>query len=684
MYNKLLDCASFVGREHELFTFRCALKETDARIFYVYGPGGIGKTSLLQEFAKEAQRHAILTIRIDARDLEPTLSGVLAALEAAGMFLAECEEDHGRRVILLDSYEQVRAIEPLFLRELLRRIQAAMVVVIAGRMRPSAEWRALSYWRKEIMPIALRNLEPADAMRYLERRSIQGKAAVAICAFSHGHPLALALAADAWQCAPDTTFAPQTAPDVIAALYDYFMRGVSEPERRAALEVAGVMHTTSEALLSAVLEYNAARTFAWLRDLSFMQIGSRGVFPHDLAREVILADLRWRNPQRLRELVVRAMRYYTEQVRIGAASETMREDYAYVVGHHPRLRVMLIHPDHGFIMDGLRASDEPVLSAAVLRHEGPTSVEHLRWWLHHQPSSLEIVRDAQGTAVAFAVCLRLDLTTEEERAGDPLVGTVWQYAQNLMGDDPSGPMIYRRLWMACETYADPSLALGLLCHMSGRDFFLPDFTLRFVRIREHERRRWTWDDLATFAGARFEPELTHETDGRRYEVTVDDHRGVSGADWFASMIDRMTGGDWGQPIVPAPRSDRSSVVKFTYQAFGQQLRKALRALNDLDKLASNPLINSQVVLSKTNGVKPQERAMTLRVVLCEEVQKLRGTPSGDTWYRVLFATYLDNTTRDKQRLVTDKIGMSSYSMFRRHLKAATERLVAALWEQERG
>ena len=37
--------------------------------------------------------------------------------------------------------------------------------------------------------------------------------------------------------------------------------------------------------------------FDWLRDLSFVEAGPDGLFPHDLARDVIDRDLRWRDPE---------------------------------------------------------------------------------------------------------------------------------------------------------------------------------------------------------------------------------------------------------------------------------------------------------------------------------------------------------------------------------------------------
>ncbi len=54
--------------------------------------------------------------------------------------------------------------------------------------------------------------------------------------------------------------------------------------------------------------------FQWLRDLSFIESGRLGLFPHDLAREVLIADLRWRNPDWYAKLHERARAYYTARL----------------------------------------------------------------------------------------------------------------------------------------------------------------------------------------------------------------------------------------------------------------------------------------------------------------------------------------------------------------------------------
>ena len=60
----------FVGREHELAVFRRALDEIGGRVLYIHGPGGVGKTSLLQAFELVARERGVPFRRIDARDIE--------------------------------------------------------------------------------------------------------------------------------------------------------------------------------------------------------------------------------------------------------------------------------------------------------------------------------------------------------------------------------------------------------------------------------------------------------------------------------------------------------------------------------------------------------------------------------------------------------------------------------------
>ena len=72
----------FVGRSDELELFRSVLlsAEPPFAVLYVYGPGGIGKTTLLHEYARHAAAGGSAVVHLDGRNIDPTPTGFLFAL----------------------------------------------------------------------------------------------------------------------------------------------------------------------------------------------------------------------------------------------------------------------------------------------------------------------------------------------------------------------------------------------------------------------------------------------------------------------------------------------------------------------------------------------------------------------------------------------------------------------------
>ncbi len=85
---------------------------------------------------------------------------------------------------------------------------------------------------------------------------------------------------------------------------------------------------------------NASELFDWLRTLSFMEIGRYGLFPHDLARDVLDADLRWRDPDSYAVLHRSVRGYLVAQINTaGSVAEKQRRvgDAIFVSQFHPAL-----------------------------------------------------------------------------------------------------------------------------------------------------------------------------------------------------------------------------------------------------------------------------------------------------------------------------------------------------------
>ena len=172
-----------------------------------------------------------------------------------------------------------------------------------------AAWRADPAWR-ELLRVRLAAQsepggQPAIPARLWHRPGPHDQ----LVEQAHGHPLGLSLLADVLvrggEAAGDTL-----TPDLVGTLLRRFVEIVPSGPHRRALEVCAVARVTTEALLREVLGLDDAHElFTWLRGLSFVESGPTGVFPHDLVRDALEADLRWRDPDGYRQ-VFRGIRGY--------------------------------------------------------------------------------------------------------------------------------------------------------------------------------------------------------------------------------------------------------------------------------------------------------------------------------------------------------------------------------------
>lgn len=152
----------FVGREAELELFREAVEavEPEFAVLWIHGPGGVGKTTLLEAFARIAAGAGVEPLQIDLRAIEPAPPAFEAALaEAAGVSPgedpAEALADGARSVLLLDTYEVAAALDGWLRESFLPDLPARTVTVIAGRTPPGQEWVIDAGWRDALRALSL-------------------------------------------------------------------------------------------------------------------------------------------------------------------------------------------------------------------------------------------------------------------------------------------------------------------------------------------------------------------------------------------------------------------------------------------------------------------------------------------------------------------------------------------------
>jgi hypothetical protein len=153
----------FVGRRSELAGFDDAIAgRTSRRVLFVHGQGGIGKTTLLQEFHARAQAAGRRVVQIDGRDVDPSPEGLDTAIrlavdhhddrQPAGRLLAGA-------VLLVYGYELLAPIDGWLRGQLIPGLRADCVAVLAGRDPPAALWQTDPGWRHLV---AVHRLDPFD------------------------------------------------------------------------------------------------------------------------------------------------------------------------------------------------------------------------------------------------------------------------------------------------------------------------------------------------------------------------------------------------------------------------------------------------------------------------------------------------------------------------------------------
>ena len=169
-------------------------------VLHVSGTGGVGKTTLLQELAHAAGEAGRAVVRIDGRNIEPSVQGFLVALRhALGAepleLSAAIERWPAGGVLFVDTYELLAPIDDWLRETLLPQLPARSLVVIAGRNEPATAWRTDGAWAALTRINPLGNLGMGDSRTYLTKCGVPAEHHDGALAFTGGHPLALSLIA---------------------------------------------------------------------------------------------------------------------------------------------------------------------------------------------------------------------------------------------------------------------------------------------------------------------------------------------------------------------------------------------------------------------------------------------------------------------------------------------------------
>jgi hypothetical protein len=654
----------FVGRGKERDLFRSAIDRDPGAfvVLYLYGPGGIGKTTLLDRLADDAEGAARPVVRVDGRAVGPAQHGFTVQAEAA--------ITHGGAVLIVDNFDQCQELENWLRNDFLPGLPDDALVVMASRLPPEPAWRGDPGWSDALRVVALRNLPPDESIALLAARGVREDLRGSVLAFAGGNPLALSLAAEAakGEEAESANWAPSQ--DAVATLLSQLVGAVPSAAHLHALEICAHARTTTEELLRAILPHDAAPLFGWLRALPFIESGPHGVFPHDVVRAVLDADLRWRDLQGYEAMHRKIGSHILARARAteGPAMLHAMGELGYL---HRHGRLM-----PAFTWQGANEVEECDFQLAcradVLRIaekvEGQESARIVEFWLGRQPAAFRVYRAKRtGDVVGFLVWLRLSEPHDEEAAADPVVARAWERCRSACPIRTGEHMGVARFMVTAMDYARPSPTLDMMqMRLMSEWLFAPHLACSIIVPPDPT----FWAAYMDHVDHQRAPH-TAMVDGRERVMFSHDWRAVPPDAW----LERCEA----QELYRAefqPAQSPTELTVLSRPEFDDAVRSALRALHQPGALSANPLSRSRLVAEQDERDDAVEK---LRELLIDAADSLARNPHTAHLHRVVVTTYFQGTLT--QEAAAERLGVA-FSTYRRHLARGVDRIANWLWERE--
>ena len=686
--------ARFVGRNGELSVFESALSADSLPffIFHIFGPGGVGKTTLLQEFALLSEQYGARPVYIDARHMDISPDAFIKTLGTSlghnnGASIPDLLDATSQRtVILIDTYEVLTPLDGWLRTTFLPQLPDTVLTVLAGRNPPDAAWQGDAGWQDLVRVISLRNLSQEESRAFLNKRGLPTDEQPGILEFTHGHPLALSLVAEVFSQRGQVGFRPEESPDVVKTLMERFVQQVPGPAHRAALEACALVRITTEALLGEMLAMPASgpasegthALFNWLRELSFIESSAEGIFPHDLARETLATDLRWRNPDWYVELHHRARKYYTDRLSqtSGLAQQRLMLDTVFLHRENAVIRSFFDWQTTGSMIPyTLEESDVPALEKMVAKHEGKESAKLAVHWSGRYPQNVTVWRDVDGLPLGFILSLPLQIMSQEDEKIDPAVKSTLEYLANNAPLRVNEAAMLFRFWMERDNYQSISPVQSLIFLQVAKQYLVtPSLAFTFFPCAEPD----FWAAILSYAELTRLPDADFVVDGKRYGIYGHDWRAMNPAAWIARLAEKEVGVKTQAASPPTVEP----LIFLSRDDFGNAIKQALQDFARPNGLTGNPLLRSRLVSeAAAAGKGSRERSEILKSRINEAADSLRIHPRDEKLFRALDQTYLHPAPT--QEAAAELLDLP-FSTYRRHLASGIQRLTEILWRQEVG
>lgn len=403
--------ATIVGRTEERAALLRLFEPDGPLVVFVHGIAGVGKSTLLGVFARDARGLGATVVALDCRSIEPTEAGFLGALASAVGGVRSTPAGAGRRladlgdqvVLVLDTYELLRLLDPWLRQELIPVLPEGVRILIAGREPPVTAWLAAPGWSELVRTVRLGSLENSEANELLARAGVDGEEALRLNRIARGHPLSLRIAASAVRDNPGIQLEQAASSSVLDELTSlYFSR--LDPVTRRALDASSVIRRVTLPLLAAMLPDVAPRdAFDRLRALPFVEHGTDGLIVHDTIRDTTAAALRSADPAARRAYRSAAWRRLRADLRTAVPGELWRNtaDTLYLIENPVVREAFFPSTEHLYFVEPAGPADAAAVAQIAKRHDPPAAVALLMEWWERAPDRFRVVRGPDEAVAGF-------------------------------------------------------------------------------------------------------------------------------------------------------------------------------------------------------------------------------------------------------------------------------------------
>lgn len=647
----------FVGRVDELHRLRAAARvDSPCRLVHISGPGGIGKSALLDAFLSEAGENDLTVIRFAPREGPAALESIVASAPAADWLLAIDD------LLLGDASSQC-------VRQLLQTPPAGLrCALTVSRHSLPVDWRASADWMGLIEQISLDALDAATVQSFLVARHVPDDVWPCVVATGDGLPLALTLAADR---AHDTrricSLAGQS--EVVRAVVDNALDGPNRGHQSRAINVCTLAAQTHQGLLERVLGLDDARElFEWLADQSWTVPAPRGVRPHPALQGPFRDELEWRNPDAFARTRRELMKVYRDALLEPVQNTAALRDLFYLDRFGVGGPLGPVGGEDYFVVQTADYRDTSTIYEASRRLDGEAAGRVTRAWLESEPSRFLVARRPNGAPLGYMHMLPIEHDKRPDpTVDDPVLDAVIDYlAANAPLRRGESAMLMRS-WADVEA-GQTLTPIASALHMHGLAAILshPNIVIAMATMQNGD----AWMPWVARGIVRRHKQLDIRLDGRGYESF--------GVDWRRDLRPA-----WLEQLALADETPRQPSLRVLARSeFDEALRSALKTYAMTGDLRLSPLLESRLVVDRlTPGAGLMERLALLRRLIRSAVGLLEASPRTAAFRDALWYTYIEPV--ENQRVAASVLQVP-FSTYRRHLARGADAVVDALWPGELG